>query len=524
MWIETILQKLPRQIIEEFLRENKSAETCTVGETLDQLEASRKKRACSTHRKRLSDPSAISVTELTTDLMSAAPSKKHANAEKLPWKRHVSKLPLLHVYQQPAKATVQRNISEPTNFTPSQAHPLNVSSAAFRKQHIPAQSGTISAGEQVVLMTAEGLVWNYFSEQYHRALFLFDTGAQLSLIFRELHPASGSTRAKKTEQCSLSGIKINVRHEDSGIFFTEEEIDDENANSYLSRYAKLLQYDGETVSAPFPLKSKTCRISDNYNMAFRRLVAQMKHLAQFPEKRAWYVKTIEHMLNMVLTAYLQKCDTPLANEILSLLYVDNVLLGAYSKEEAVEKYKESKALFSAIGMNLRAFVSNCTEVNDQIKKEDKAPYEQMKLLGVDYDPITDTYSLKTGFSSQPKVKRDYVKQHHSIYDPIGLGAPLMIRQKHMLRSMFQKNLEWDSVVDPEFALEWQKTTQAISNFHVQIPRQMDPRSMDSDFFYIYKYLQGQSVSGFENDLTLTIEAIHRQMRNGPRVRKKKRKS
>ncbi|KAK6017404.1 hypothetical protein OSTOST_17077, partial [Ostertagia ostertagi] len=40
---------------------------------------------------------------------------------------------------------------------------------------------------------------------------------------------------------------------------------------------------------------------------------------------------------------------------------------------------------------------------------------------------------------------------------------------------------------------------------------MDPRSMDSDFFYIYKYLQGQSVSGFENDLTLTIEAIHRQV-------------
>ncbi|VDO07819.1 unnamed protein product [Haemonchus placei] len=62
---------------------------------------------------------------------------------------------------------------------------------------------------------------------------------------------------------------------------------------------------------------------------------------------------------------------------------------AYLIDEALDKYKEYKALFSATGMNLRAFVSNCPEVNAQISAEVRAPYEQMELLGIDYDPISD---------------------------------------------------------------------------------------------------------------------------------------
>ncbi|KAK6032146.1 zinc knuckle [Ostertagia ostertagi] len=38
MWTEAILQKLPKHIVEEFLRENKDGESFTIGETLDRLE------------------------------------------------------------------------------------------------------------------------------------------------------------------------------------------------------------------------------------------------------------------------------------------------------------------------------------------------------------------------------------------------------------------------------------------------------------------------------------------------------
>lgn len=96
----------------------------------------------------------------------------------------------------------------------------------------------------------------------------------------------------------------------------------------------------------------------------------------------------------------------------------------------------------------------------------------MKLLGVDYIPISDIFSLKTDFSFQPKVKREFLKQHHSIYDPIGLGAPLMISQKCMLRAIFDKKIDWSDSVNNDLVQEWQKITASIDKFQVQIPRRL----------------------------------------------------
>ncbi|KAK6033262.1 hypothetical protein OSTOST_00529 [Ostertagia ostertagi] len=157
----------------------------------------------------------------------------------------------------------------------------------------------------------------------------------------------------------------------------KEEVDDENIHSY-----QLLRYNGKTVSAPFPLEANVIDLANNYNMAFRRLVAQAKHLAQFLEKRAWYVQTIEQYLadNVIEKV----TEPPTCRNVTH-----------HSQTKSYRYFTGTmfyEALFSAIGMNLRAFVSNCPEVNDQVKKEDRAPYEQMKLLRVDYDPITDTYS------------------------------------------------------------------------------------------------------------------------------------
>ncbi|EYC34853.1 hypothetical protein Y032_1341g3835 [Ancylostoma ceylanicum] len=68
------------------------------------------------------------------------------------------------------------------------------------------------------------------------------------------------------------------------------------------------------------------------------------------------------ILNMALTAYLNAKGTKLAKEIQQSLYVDNILIGAESVTEALEKYVQSKQLFSEIGMNLREYISNNHEV------------------------------------------------------------------------------------------------------------------------------------------------------------------
>nr|CDJ85511.1 reverse transcriptase [Haemonchus contortus] len=92
-----------------------------------------------------------------------------------------------------------------------------------------------------------------------------------------------------------------------------------------------------------------------------------ENIVEYRFKRVPFgAKPSPSILNMALLTFLQSRNTPLSKEILDNLYVDNVLLGASTPSEAISKYKESKALLSEIGMNLREYSSNRTEVNDAI--------------------------------------------------------------------------------------------------------------------------------------------------------------
>ncbi|EYC10154.1 hypothetical protein Y032_0057g2793 [Ancylostoma ceylanicum] len=59
--------------------------------------------------------------------------------------------------------------------------------------------------EQIVLMTAEGSVWNQRTNQFEKILFFFDTGAQKTLIRESAADELGLSK-QSTEICSMSGI------------------------------------------------------------------------------------------------------------------------------------------------------------------------------------------------------------------------------------------------------------------------------------------------------------------------------
>ncbi|EYC42554.1 hypothetical protein Y032_0527g2967 [Ancylostoma ceylanicum] len=59
--------------------------------------------------------------------------------------------------------------------------------------------------EQLVLMTAEGSIWNARKHEYEKILFFFDSGAQKTAIDEELAEHFGLAR-QMTEKCAMSGI------------------------------------------------------------------------------------------------------------------------------------------------------------------------------------------------------------------------------------------------------------------------------------------------------------------------------
>ncbi|KAK6742031.1 hypothetical protein RB195_009726 [Necator americanus] len=414
---------------------------------------------------------------------------------------------------------------------------------------------------------------------------------------------------------SLTGISENTEQEllqkmfelDGLGIMPEETQGDEKVQRYFEEYSKLISFENNIITAPFPLKENVIQLENNYSVAIRRLESLQNILLCNPEQKQWYcdlvnkyvsegivetfdtadryaagiyymphtgvwkpqkkvplrivfdasskrrghlslndvirkgesfvnrihdiltssrftkivlmcdiesaftqirlvdahkdlcrflwLRNVNHpptkdnvveyrfrrlpfgvtacpsILNMAILSYLESQNSELSTEIAENLYVDNILLQAESVPEAVRKYKESKYLFSKIGMNLREYISNSEEVNSRIPYSDKLQSGSMKILGVDYNTITDNFTVRTKFVHNKKLtKRDVVSQINSIYDPIGLTGPLMVKLKSMMREIFDSKVDWKTPLDQKICDEWYKLCKEVDLATLSIPR------------------------------------------------------
>ncbi|KAH7718432.1 Pao retrotransposon peptidase family protein [Aphelenchoides avenae] len=91
--------------------------------------------------------------------------------------------------------------------------------------------------------------------------------------------------------------------------------------------------------------------------------------------------------------HLEQEGTPLALEMLKYCYVDNVILMADNVNEALQKYRASKATFAKIQMPLREYASNNAQFNNAIDPVDRAELEKLRELGIRWDVTADYWDL-----------------------------------------------------------------------------------------------------------------------------------
>lgn len=158
------------------------------------------------------------------------------------------------------------------------------------------------------------------------------------------------------------------------------------------------------------------------------------------------------------------------------LYVDNLLITAESTQEGIRKYQMAKKIFKELNMKLREFISNDSKINKTIKKEDKSQLEQPKLLGIMWNTSSDNFTIKCNIQILRKItKRSLLHANASIYDPLGWLAPLMIRNKVFLQSLWKKDYSWDEELIEEDQGKLIKLCTEITEFEKQIPRKVADR-------------------------------------------------
>ena len=119
-------------------------------------------------------------------------------------------------------------------------------------------------------------------------------------------------------------------------------------------------------------------------------------------------------------------------------YVDHMLKSFSTVEETITVIQQVKDLCSNGGFNLTKFISNNTTVlksipNDSrrtvVKNEELALgcLPEDKALGVKWDTQKDTLEFTIKPVEKPSTRRGLLSMLSSVYDPLGLGAPFMLK-------------------------------------------------------------------------------------------------
>ena len=128
-------------------------------------------------------------------------------------------------------------------------------------------------------------------------------------------------------------------------------------------------------------------------------------------------------------------------------YVDDCLKSVASTDEAVQSVDQLPALLRRGGFRLMKWLSNHREVLASVPKSDQAP--SVKSLNLDLEKllIDRTFSFRTIRDVTANTRRSILSVMSSLYDPLGLAAPMNCRMlKRKLSNMYR---------DCSFPRNWQ---------------------------------------------------------------------
>ncbi|PIK38584.1 Pao retrotransposon peptidase family protein [Apostichopus japonicus] len=153
--------------------------------------------------------------------------------------------------------------------------------------------------------------------------------------------------------------------------------------------------------------------------------------------------------------HLDKNPGDVSNQIKNNVYVDNVIIGSNSVQEAVKLYQEAKQLFDNASMNLREWLSNSKEFNQMLPEKDRAKGTEVSVLGMLWDIQVDTIKTKLIVDDLEKTtKRSTLQQLAKIFDPLGFLSPITIRGKILHQEMWKEKFDWDDPLPEDYVVKW----------------------------------------------------------------------
>ncbi|GFV77760.1 uncharacterized protein TNCV_1575081 [Trichonephila clavipes] len=132
----------------------------------------------------------------------------------------------------------------------------------------------------------------------------------------------------------------------------------------------------------------------------------------------------------------EEANFPIAASVLrNNLYMDDVLCGAATLEEAIVLRQQLKGILKSAGMELHKLCANHEKLSpDPEQNYNFATLTETKTLGVSWKPNLDCFLIKVKVCLDSSyAKRDVLSTIAKIFDPVGLMAPVISKAKIFLQ-------------------------------------------------------------------------------------------
>ena len=149
------------------------------------------------------------------------------------------------------------------------------------------------------------------------------------------------------------------------------------------------------------------------------------------------------ILNAVIKSHLERHPTEVADNLKNNIYVDNVISSVETKDITINNYNESIALLRDAGFKLRSWSTNNKDLQTIISADhNDAGAGPVKVLGLIWENEDDNLSFPSSTFLEQSIymKRDVVKYASSLFDPLGIVAPVHIKAKIFIQKLWSMNI------------------------------------------------------------------------------------
>lgn len=160
-------------------------------------------------------------------------------------------------------------------------------------------------------------------------------------------------------------------------------------------------------------------------------------------------------------------------ELQKNLYVDDLLTGGSTIEEARAKKSSMVKILNDAGFKLHKWNANASELeedgdNPKINDEQTFAKQQLgvlrsesKVLGLQWNKSADTLTIPFSKDSSSTTKRGILSKLAKVYDPLGLASPITLLGKMIYRDVCDEKTAWDAQLSHNQAQRWKRWEESL---------------------------------------------------------------